>query len=151
MCEVARLKGSTVGGAFNPFYSQEVYMLHPTDRIPTHIIPLPLPNSRFNTYNHAPNNRKRQYPLRHPITKARDSNPKQPPYPYPRPSRCPIQEELTQLTPPLSLPFYPRKRLCLCRRSINPAPKSRSSPCESLARFIGHGGSRLSAAQYEGI
>jgi hypothetical protein len=118
VCEVARLKGSTVGGAFNPFYSQEVYMLHSRYLIITHTILLILRLSQSIHYHHAQDHRSRQYPLRHPIAKARDSNPKQPPHPDPCPSRCPIQEEFNQhirFTPSLSLPLYPRKRLCLSR------------------------------------
>jgi hypothetical protein len=106
------------------------------------------------SYNNAQYHRERQPTLRGPIAKARNSNSEQPPYPYPRPSRRPIKEELTQylrFTPPLSLPLYPGERLYIGRRSIHPPSKSRSSPCESLARFISYGCPWLSTAQYARI
>jgi len=156
VCEVARLKGSTVGGAFIPFTRRRYICssLHGSDPHSHHTT-----CSRkivdYTAYHHAQDHRKRQFPFRHPIAEAGNANPQQPPYPYPCPSRCPIKEELTQylrFTPSLSLPLHTRKRLCICRRSIDPSPKSRSTPwAESLARFFSYGCSWLSAAQHAKI
>lgn len=154
VCEVARLKGSTVGGAFIPFTRRRLYApLHVSDPHSHHTTNSQLIGKPY-SYHHAQDHRKHQFPLRHPVAKARDSNPQQPPHSNPCPSRCPIQEEFNQhirFAPSLSLPLYPRKRLCLSRRSINPPSESCSSPCQSLARFIGYGCPWICSAQYAGL
>jgi hypothetical protein len=143
MCEVARLKGSTVGGAFIPFTRRRYICssLHVSDHHSHHTTNSQIIGKPYN-YHHAQDHRKRQFPLRHAVAKARDPNPQQPPHPNPRPPRCSIQEKLAQylrFTPSLSLPLYPRKRLCLSRRSIDPPSESCSSSCQLLARFISYG------------
>jgi hypothetical protein len=142
VCEVARLKGSTIGGAFTPFYSQEVYILHSTYLIITHITLLILILSQTIQLPSCP--RSSQTPIPPPSLHCQDKGLESPTAPSPRPSPFQVPhprriQSAHTIHRSLSLPLYPRKRLCLSRRSIDPPSESCSSSCQLLARFISYG------------